>query len=110
MYLIQLEEQKMPSLRLGSIAPDFEAVTTQGPIRFHDWIGDSWVRARFWVFDLDLKSLTHERPPGHLVLSPSGFHPCMHNRTRRSRPSRTRLCEAQRQSNRNFCEQTGRSQ
>jgi len=32
----------MPSLRLGSIAPDFEAETTQGRIRFHDWIGDSW--------------------------------------------------------------------
>jgi len=30
------------SLRLGSIAPDFEAETTQGPIKFHDWIGDSW--------------------------------------------------------------------
>jgi len=32
----------MPSLRLGSIAPDFEAQTTQGPIKFHDWIGNSW--------------------------------------------------------------------
>ncbi|KAF7983870.1 hypothetical protein HWV62_18206 [Athelia sp. TMB] len=32
----------MPSLRLGSIAPDFEAQTTGGPIKFHDWIGDSW--------------------------------------------------------------------
>jgi alkyl hydroperoxide reductase subunit AhpC len=30
------------SLRLGDIAPDFEAQTTQGPIRFHDWLGDSW--------------------------------------------------------------------
>ena len=28
--------------RLGDIAPDFEAQTTQGPIKFHDWIGDSW--------------------------------------------------------------------
>jgi alkyl hydroperoxide reductase subunit AhpC len=30
------------SLRLGDIAPDFEAETTEGKIRFHDWIGDSW--------------------------------------------------------------------
>jgi len=30
-------------LLLGDIAPDFEAETTQGPIRFHDWIGDNWV-------------------------------------------------------------------
>ena len=30
------------SLRIGDTAPDFEAETTQGPISFHDWIGDSW--------------------------------------------------------------------
>ncbi len=30
------------SLSIGDIAPDFEAETTQGRIRFHDWIGDSW--------------------------------------------------------------------
>ena len=30
------------SLSLGDIAPDFEAETTEGPIHFHDWIGDSW--------------------------------------------------------------------
>ncbi|HTR89863.1 MAG TPA: peroxiredoxin [Solirubrobacteraceae bacterium] len=30
------------SLQLGDTAPDFEAQTTEGPIRFHEWIGDSW--------------------------------------------------------------------
>ena len=30
------------ALQLGDTAPDFEAQTTEGPIRFHDWIGDSW--------------------------------------------------------------------
>jgi alkyl hydroperoxide reductase subunit AhpC len=30
------------TLRLGDTAPDFEADTTQGKIRFHDWIGDGW--------------------------------------------------------------------
>ena len=30
------------SLRLGDTAPDFEAKTTEGPIRFHDWLGDKW--------------------------------------------------------------------
>ena len=30
------------SLRIGDDAPDFSAETTQGPIRFHDWIGNGW--------------------------------------------------------------------
>ncbi len=30
------------ALQIGDIAPDFEAETTQGRIRFHEWIGDSW--------------------------------------------------------------------
>ena len=30
------------SLRIGDDAPDFTAETTQGTIRFHEWIGDSW--------------------------------------------------------------------
>jgi alkyl hydroperoxide reductase subunit AhpC len=31
------------TLQIGATAPDFEAETTEGPIHFHDWIGDSWV-------------------------------------------------------------------
>jgi thioredoxin-dependent peroxiredoxin len=30
------------ALTIGDIAPDFEAETTEGTIKFHDWIGDSW--------------------------------------------------------------------
>ena len=31
------------TLRLGDIVPDFEAETTEGPIKFHEWAGKSWV-------------------------------------------------------------------
>jgi len=30
------------SIKLGDIAPDFEQASSQGNIRFHDWIGDAW--------------------------------------------------------------------
>jgi alkyl hydroperoxide reductase subunit AhpC len=30
------------TLAIGDTAPDFEAETTEGRVRFHDWVGDSW--------------------------------------------------------------------
>jgi thioredoxin-dependent peroxiredoxin len=30
------------AMKIGDTAPDFQAETTEGPISFHDWIGDSW--------------------------------------------------------------------
>ena len=36
------EENQMP-IRIGDEAPDFTAETTEGQIRFHEWIGDHWV-------------------------------------------------------------------
>ena len=30
------------TLQIGDTAPDFEAESTEGPISFHDWIGDGW--------------------------------------------------------------------
>ena len=35
-------ERRAMTLLLGQTVPDFEAKTTQGPIRFHDWIGENW--------------------------------------------------------------------
>ena len=30
------------AIRLGDTAPDFTAETTEGPVHFHEWLGDSW--------------------------------------------------------------------
>src|ERR1041384_5647400 len=38
----RVREEPSMSLKLGDEAPDFEADTTQGRIKFHDWIGGSW--------------------------------------------------------------------
>jgi alkyl hydroperoxide reductase subunit AhpC len=34
------------TLQIGAVAPDFEAETTDGRIKFHDWIGNSWALLR----------------------------------------------------------------
>jgi thioredoxin-dependent peroxiredoxin len=39
---LTIVEGAIMSLRINDIAPDFSAMTTQGPIKFHEWIGDSW--------------------------------------------------------------------
>jgi alkyl hydroperoxide reductase subunit AhpC len=36
------EEKAKMSIRIGDIAPDFEADTSEGHIHFHQWLGDSW--------------------------------------------------------------------
>src|SRR3954449_9432456 len=36
------QEDRLMSLRINSVAPDFVAETTQGKISFHDWIGNGW--------------------------------------------------------------------
>jgi alkyl hydroperoxide reductase subunit AhpC len=37
-----MEGEEFMSLRINDVAPDFTAETTQGPIHFHEWIGDGW--------------------------------------------------------------------
>ena len=41
--LLQPNRGGKESMKIGDTAPDFEAETSQGRIRFHDWIGNSWV-------------------------------------------------------------------
>jgi alkyl hydroperoxide reductase subunit AhpC len=61
----------MSTLRLGSTAPDFEAETTAGPVKFHEWIGDSWVRVilRSAILDFD------DMPQAILFSHPDDFTP-----------------------------------
>lgn len=59
----------MPTLRLGAIAPDFQADSTEGTIRFHEWIGNSWVSSRVELDPLSERLLTPYGIAGHVLLA-----------------------------------------
>src|SRR5690606_15072441 len=42
MVILHLERMQMTTLRLGDTAPDFEQDSSEGTIRFHEFLGDSW--------------------------------------------------------------------
>jgi alkyl hydroperoxide reductase subunit AhpC len=41
-HISHVSKEVPMTLQLGQVVPDFEAETTEGPIRFHEWLGDSW--------------------------------------------------------------------
>ena len=67
------------SVQLGSTAPDFSVDTTEGPIKFHEWIGSSWARA---------------------LLAPEGLHAGVHHRARLRRQDQAGVRQARRQGDR----------
>lgn len=52
------------SLRINDTAPDFTAVTSQGVMRFHEWIGDSWAILLFHPKDVTPVRTTE---PGYMA-------------------------------------------
>ena len=62
------------ALQINDTAPDFEADTTAGRIRFYDWVGDSWC----------------------VIFShPEGLHPGVHDRARLHGQDQARVRQAQ---------------
>ncbi len=77
------------ALTINDNAPDFEANTTEGPIRFHEWLGNSW---------------------GVLFSHPKRFHPGLHDRTRPHGGAEAGIREARRQGDRPFGRSRGKPQ
>ena len=67
------------ALKIGDVAPDFEADTTEGHLRFHEWLGDSW---------------------GVLVLAPEGLHARLHDRVGLHGEDEARIRQAEREDHR----------
>src|SRR4029078_9434843 len=81
------------TVQLGETAPDFEAETTQGKIRFHEWLGDSWA-----VLFSHPKDFTPVFPPqlGYIAK----IKPELHRRHRRYGEDQARVGQARCQDHR----------
>jgi hypothetical protein len=83
----------MPTLRLGSTAPNFEAETSKGPIKFHEWIGDSWVLLALLIFRLTLTKI-YCNPRPSFFRTPMTSPRCALPNSRKSRAVRPILRSA----------------
>src|SRR5258708_7222237 len=75
----------MPTLRLGSTAPDFEAETSKGRIKFHEWIGDSWVA---WIILFPRSTEVHHNVRSFFFRTPMTSPRCAPPNLRKSRAVR----------------------